>query len=183
MRTGHFHASQGPLNNPGGYSVQCALPVQLSTVAYLALITTSIQTLKRVIMMFQGVHVASVQLLPLNPFPHQLVESPCVQVFLEHRNRFHLYALYNKNKPKSDALMADVGAAFFSPRQLLLQDKLDLASYLLKPVSTLSAPFPTSQASGTSCSENQKLLTYNLLIFPSSLHLYLLPHVKHQNVE
>lgn len=54
--------------------------------------------------------------------------------FLEHRTKFHLYALYNKNKPQSERLMSECGAVFFSTRQLLLKDKLDLASYLLKPV-------------------------------------------------
>uniref|UniRef100_A0A5S6QFK6 DH domain-containing protein n=1 Tax=Trichuris muris TaxID=70415 RepID=A0A5S6QFK6_TRIMR len=54
--------------------------------------------------------------------------------FLQHQTKFGLYALYNKNKPKSDALMSDCGSVFFQPRQLVLLDKLDLSSYLLKPV-------------------------------------------------
>ncbi|CDW58584.1 Putative phospholipid binding protein [Trichuris trichiura] len=54
--------------------------------------------------------------------------------FLQHQGKFGLYALYNKNKPKSDALMSDCGSVFFQPRQLVLLDKLDLSSYLLKPV-------------------------------------------------
>ena len=35
------------------------------------------------------------------------------QCFLRHEQHFYLYALYNKNKPKSDALMAEYGTAFF----------------------------------------------------------------------
>lgn len=34
-------------------------------------------------------------------------------VFLEHESKFYLYALYNKNKPKSDALMSEYGSSFF----------------------------------------------------------------------
>lgn len=48
--------------------------------------------------------------------------------------KFYLYALYNKNKPNSDSLMAEYGSAFFKAKQLELGDKMDLASYLLKPV-------------------------------------------------
>ncbi|XP_065342541.1 puratrophin-1-like isoform X3 [Cloeon dipterum] len=55
-------------------------------------------------------------------------------IFLKYEDRFYLYALYNKNKPKSDALLADYGAAFFRTKQAELGDKMDLASYLLKPV-------------------------------------------------
>ncbi|CAG5122343.1 unnamed protein product, partial [Candidula unifasciata] len=47
---------------------------------------------------------------------------------------FNLYALYNKNKPKSDCLMMDCGKQFFREKQLELGDKMDLSSYLLKPV-------------------------------------------------
>ncbi|XP_052816340.1 uncharacterized protein LOC128242930 isoform X3 [Mya arenaria] len=54
--------------------------------------------------------------------------------FLMHESQFHLYALYNKNKPKSDILMAEYGKAFFKEKQTSLGDKMDLASYLLKPV-------------------------------------------------
>ncbi|KRX66644.1 Puratrophin-1 [Trichinella sp. T9] len=50
--------------------------------------------------------------------------------FLKHRTKFGLYAFYNMNKPKSDALMTDYGGA----KQFQLCDKLDLSSYLLKPV-------------------------------------------------
>jgi len=48
--------------------------------------------------------------------------------------KFYLYALYNKNKPNSDSLMAEYGTSFFKQKQLELGDKMDLASYLLKPV-------------------------------------------------
>ena len=48
--------------------------------------------------------------------------------------KFYLYALYNKNKPNSDSLMAEYGTGFFKTKQLELGDKMDLASYLLKPV-------------------------------------------------
>ncbi|XP_070135632.1 uncharacterized protein Pura isoform X3 [Drosophila bipectinata] len=54
--------------------------------------------------------------------------------FLEMESKFYLYALYNKNKPKSDTLLSEYGSSFFKPKQLQLEDKLDLASYLLKPV-------------------------------------------------
>ncbi|XP_064539788.1 rho guanine nucleotide exchange factor 40 isoform X2 [Drosophila montana] len=54
--------------------------------------------------------------------------------FLEMESKFYLYALYNKNKPKSDTLLSEYGSSFFKPKQLQLQDKMDLASYLLKPV-------------------------------------------------
>ncbi|KFM66095.1 Puratrophin-1, partial [Stegodyphus mimosarum] len=56
------------------------------------------------------------------------------QCFLDFQPQFYLYALYNKNKPKSDALMSEYGNVFFRKKQLELQDKMDLASYLLKPV-------------------------------------------------
>ncbi|KAG4067433.1 hypothetical protein HA402_009670 [Bradysia odoriphaga] len=54
--------------------------------------------------------------------------------FLEHESKFYLYALYNKNKPKSDSLMSEYGSSFFKSKQIELDDKMDLASYLLKPV-------------------------------------------------
>ncbi|KAK7791790.1 hypothetical protein R5R35_008808 [Gryllus longicercus] len=56
------------------------------------------------------------------------------QCFLRHEKKFYLYALYNKNKPKSDSLMSEYGSSFFKAKQLELGDKMDLASYLLKPV-------------------------------------------------
>lgn len=39
------------------------------------------------------------------------------QCFLNHENKFYLYALYNKNKPKSDALMTEYGSSFFKVRK------------------------------------------------------------------
>ncbi|KAJ6634647.1 Puratrophin-1 [Pseudolycoriella hygida] len=54
--------------------------------------------------------------------------------FLKHESKFYLYALYNKNKPKSDSLMSEYGSSFFRSKQIELDDKMDLASYLLKPV-------------------------------------------------
>ncbi|XP_050525448.1 puratrophin-1-like isoform X2 [Daktulosphaira vitifoliae] len=54
--------------------------------------------------------------------------------FLKHEKKFYLYALYNKNKPNSDALMSEYGSAFFKAKQIELRDRMDLASYLLKPV-------------------------------------------------
>ncbi|XP_018567154.1 triple functional domain protein isoform X3 [Anoplophora glabripennis] len=56
------------------------------------------------------------------------------QIFLKYDKRFYLYALYNKNKPKSDSLMSEYGSLFFKSKQMELGDKMDLASYLLKPV-------------------------------------------------
>lgn len=53
--------------------------------------------------------------------------------FLAHREQFSLYALYVKNKPQSDALLAAHGN-IFKRRQLLLRDRTDLAAHLLKPV-------------------------------------------------
>lgn len=40
--------------------------------------------------------------------------------FLRHESKFYLYALYNKNKPKSDALMSEYGTSFFKVSQMLL---------------------------------------------------------------
>lgn len=37
-------------------------------------------------------------------------------IFLRHKKRFYLYALYNKNKPKSDSLMSEYGSLFFKVR-------------------------------------------------------------------
>lgn len=54
--------------------------------------------------------------------------------FLRHESKFYLYALYNKNKPKSDSLLSEYGTSFFKSKQMELNDKMDLASYLLKPV-------------------------------------------------
>ncbi|XP_077605536.1 pleckstrin homology domain-containing family G member 4B [Crocuta crocuta] len=54
--------------------------------------------------------------------------------FLRHEEQFGMYALYSKNKPRSDALLYSQGNAFFKDKQRELGDKMDLASYLLKPV-------------------------------------------------
>ena len=35
------------------------------------------------------------------------------QIFLKYDKKFYLYALYNKNKPKSDSLMSEYGTIFF----------------------------------------------------------------------
>ncbi|XP_059523761.1 puratrophin-1 [Myotis daubentonii] len=58
--------------------------------------------------------------------------------FLRHRVQFGMYALYSKNKPRSDALMASYGHSFFKDKQQALGDHLDLASYLLKPIQRMS---------------------------------------------
>lgn len=39
------------------------------------------------------------------------------QIFLKHDKKFYLYALYNKNKPKSDALMSEYGSTFFKVKR------------------------------------------------------------------
>ncbi|XP_059368044.1 pleckstrin homology domain-containing family G member 4B-like isoform X2 [Carassius carassius] len=66
---------------------------------------------------------------------HPLRVSHC---FLRHQDEFSLYALYSKNKPKSDTLLASHGNSFFRHKQLDLGDKMDLASYLLKPIQRMS---------------------------------------------
>ncbi|XP_075397638.1 pleckstrin homology domain-containing family G member 4B [Tenrec ecaudatus] len=58
--------------------------------------------------------------------------------FLKHEEQFCMYALYSKNKPLSDALLSSHGNAFFKAKQQALGDKMDLASYLLKPVQRMS---------------------------------------------
>uniref|UniRef100_UPI0037E9965F quattro n=1 Tax=Semicossyphus pulcher TaxID=241346 RepID=UPI0037E9965F len=58
--------------------------------------------------------------------------------FLRHRESFALYALYSKNKPQSDSLLINHGQAFFKKKQQQLRDKMDLWSYLLKPVQRIS---------------------------------------------
>ncbi|KAM9409817.1 quattro [Pholidichthys leucotaenia] len=58
--------------------------------------------------------------------------------FLRHRESFSLYALYSKNKPQSDSLLSTHGRVFFKQKQLKLGDKMDLWSYLLKPVQRIS---------------------------------------------
>ncbi|XP_048577215.1 puratrophin-1-like isoform X3 [Nematostella vectensis] len=54
--------------------------------------------------------------------------------FLKWERQFYLYALYNMNKPRSDQLLSDHGNAYFRICQKELGDKLDLGSYLMKPV-------------------------------------------------
>ncbi|CAL8238934.1 unnamed protein product [Gadus morhua 'NCC'] len=49
-----------------------------------------------------------------------------------------MYALYSKNKPQSDTLLFSHGNYFFKNKQLELGDKMDLASYLLKPIQRMS---------------------------------------------
>ncbi|XP_014351349.1 pleckstrin homology domain-containing family G member 4B [Latimeria chalumnae] len=66
---------------------------------------------------------------------HPLRVSHC---FLRHKDQFGMYALYSKNKPKSDTLLASHGNTFFRKKQLQLGDKMDLASYLLKPIQRMS---------------------------------------------
>ncbi|XP_054245641.1 puratrophin-1 [Indicator indicator] len=66
---------------------------------------------------------------------HPLRVSHC---FLRHKDQFGMYALYSKNKPKSDALLASHGNTFFKFKQVQLGDKMDLASYLLKPIQRMS---------------------------------------------
>ncbi|XP_041080594.1 uncharacterized protein KIAA1755-like [Polyodon spathula] len=58
--------------------------------------------------------------------------------FLRHKESFGLYALYSKNKPQSDALLINYAHDFFKNKQLELGDKMDLSSYLLKPVQRIS---------------------------------------------
>uniref|UniRef100_A0A3B5QA90 Pleckstrin homology and RhoGEF domain containing G4B n=1 Tax=Xiphophorus maculatus TaxID=8083 RepID=A0A3B5QA90_XIPMA len=58
--------------------------------------------------------------------------------FLRHEDQFGMYALYSKNKPQSDALLSSHGHEFFKNKQLELGDKMDLASYLLKPIQRMS---------------------------------------------
>ncbi|XP_053513162.1 pleckstrin homology domain-containing family G member 4B isoform X2 [Artibeus jamaicensis] len=56
------------------------------------------------------------------------------RVFLKHEEQFGMYVLYSKNKPQSDTLLCSHGHSFFKDKQRALGDKMDLASYLLKPV-------------------------------------------------
>ncbi|XP_067303976.1 pleckstrin homology domain-containing family G member 4B isoform X2 [Pseudorasbora parva] len=58
--------------------------------------------------------------------------------FLQHEEQFGMYALYSKNKPRSDALLISHGNTFFKNKQVELGDKMDLASYLLKPIQRMS---------------------------------------------
>ncbi|XP_067093965.1 pleckstrin homology domain-containing family G member 4B isoform X2 [Osmerus mordax] len=58
--------------------------------------------------------------------------------FQRHEDQFGMYALYSKNKPQSDSLLTSHGNGFFKNKQLELGDKMDLASYLLKPIQRMS---------------------------------------------
>ncbi|XP_029360832.1 pleckstrin homology domain-containing family G member 4B isoform X2 [Echeneis naucrates] len=58
--------------------------------------------------------------------------------FLRHEDQFGMYALYSKNKPQSDTLLSSHGNEFFKNKQVELGDKMDLASYLLKPIQRMS---------------------------------------------
>ncbi|XP_043116015.1 pleckstrin homology domain-containing family G member 4B isoform X2 [Puntigrus tetrazona] len=58
--------------------------------------------------------------------------------FLKHEEQFGMYALYSKNKPRSDALLTSHANSFFKNKQVELGDKMDLASYLLKPIQRMS---------------------------------------------
>ncbi|KAJ8290714.1 hypothetical protein GJAV_G00016640 [Gymnothorax javanicus] len=58
--------------------------------------------------------------------------------FLRHEDQFGMYALYSKNKPQSDNLLASHGNDFFKNKQVELGDRMDLASYLLKPIQRMS---------------------------------------------
>ncbi|XP_059801303.1 pleckstrin homology domain-containing family G member 4B isoform X1 [Hypanus sabinus] len=58
--------------------------------------------------------------------------------FLRHEEQFGMYALYSMNKPRSDNLLSSHGNTFFKNKQLALGDKMDLASYLLKPIQRMS---------------------------------------------
>ncbi|XP_075033755.1 uncharacterized protein KIAA1755 homolog [Mixophyes fleayi] len=58
--------------------------------------------------------------------------------FLKHKEQFGLYAFYSKNKPQSDRLLQEHGAAFFKRKQQEIGDKMDLSSYLLKPIQRIS---------------------------------------------
>ncbi|KAJ0023615.1 hypothetical protein NQD34_003514 [Periophthalmus magnuspinnatus] len=58
--------------------------------------------------------------------------------FLRHSDSFALYALYSKNKPVSDRLLIAHGKTFFKQKQVSLGDRMDLWSYLLKPVQRIS---------------------------------------------
>jgi pleckstrin homology domain-containing family G member 4 len=83
--------------------------------------------------------------------------------FLRHEQKFYLYALYNKNKPKSDSLMSEYGSSFFKPKQFELKDKMDLASYLLKPVQRMGKYALLLQqlmkaCSNIQCDGNQELI-------------------------
>ncbi|XP_036605951.1 puratrophin-1 [Trichosurus vulpecula] len=77
--------------------------------------------------------------------------------FLRHREQFGMYALYSKNKPRSDALLASHGNAFFKDKQRCLGDHLDLASYLLKPIHRMSKYVLLLQELSRTCKEEPGL--------------------------
>ncbi|KAG9471711.1 uncharacterized protein KIAA1755 homolog isoform X3 [Eleutherodactylus coqui] len=58
--------------------------------------------------------------------------------FLKHKEQFGLYAFYSKNKPQSDRLLQEHGSTYFKRKQQELGDKMDLSSYLLKPIQRIS---------------------------------------------
>ncbi|KAG8010113.1 Pleckstrin-like proteiny domain-containing family G member 4B [Nibea albiflora] len=62
------------------------------------------------------------------------------QYFLKdlEEDQFGMYGLYSKNKPQSDTLLCSHGNEFFKNKQMELGDKMDLASYLLKPIQRMS---------------------------------------------
>lgn len=51
-------------------------------------------------------------------------------VCVEQQEQFGLYALYSKNKPKSDALLANHGHSFFRVRTTTTTSDLYVTSYL-----------------------------------------------------
>lgn len=83
--------------------------------------------------------------------------------FLKHKENFGLYALYSKNKPCSEKLLISHGKQFFKRKQQLLRDKMDLSSYLLKPV--------------------QRISKYSLLLQDMQRECESGPHVGHERVE
>lgn len=58
--------------------------------------------------------------------------------FLRHSESFGLYALYSKNKPKSDVLILHRRHDIFKRKQQELGDLMDLSSYLLRPIQRIS---------------------------------------------
>ncbi|XP_077371241.1 pleckstrin homology domain-containing family G member 4B-like isoform X2 [Festucalex cinctus] len=58
--------------------------------------------------------------------------------FLRNSDSFGLYALYSKNKPQSDSLILHHRHDIFKRKQQELGDKMDLSSYLLRPIQRIS---------------------------------------------
>ena len=91
---------------------------------------------------------------------------------------FHMYAQYTHNKPKSDKLMSECGNEFFKARQRVLEDKMDLSSYLLRPVQRMGKyalllkqllkVYPRSEP------EWEKLQVQFLIIIPGNVFLYVI---------